>query len=310
MRNADRLSMVCAGVALLLFVSCDSRPAGGPPPSAVAAVPAEIDVTPRPVAMIPPGTVLADGPPPGWTNLIIKSHPRVGPESIDKVSATIAGMTSLLFTAILADVEKETRAGRAARFTLSKVAAGVGTEVDGQDMVLSSETQEELGADLGFLDRTVLSGGEAEVRRIRCVARSPTMAVLDAPNILLLQGKHRRVVLRYVLLVDPQTGRLDTLLWHLAPNEQGQHAGPVGPMQWLPANKVVDCVLHVDPGEFLLGFPTTIAFAMQRTPQGRQTLDVPDGLKSAAAQSKLTPTTARQLEEQLRGLLLRETAPP
>ena len=39
--------------------------------------PAAFDVTRRHVEVIPAGTVIGDGPPRGWSNLIVKSHPRV-----------------------------------------------------------------------------------------------------------------------------------------------------------------------------------------------------------------------------------------
>src|SRR5689334_6170055 len=39
----------------------------------------DYDVTARPPETIPPGTVVGDSPPDGWTHLVIKSLPRVRP---------------------------------------------------------------------------------------------------------------------------------------------------------------------------------------------------------------------------------------
>ena len=261
----------------------------------------EVDVTPRKLASIPPGTVVLDHPPAGWSHLIIKSRPRVGEETKDAIPESLARLAGLLFTAIVADVKQDAREASApGSYYLAEVAIGVGTDVDGRQIVLSPETQEELGADLSFMERRTLAGGEEELHQMRCMARSRIMAVLDSPNVLLRGQKHRRAMLRYVIFVDPTTGRLDTLLWTLESPGNGQAAEVVGPVQWLPPNKVEDAVLHVDTGEFTAGIvPNAMGFALVRTPQGRRTFDLPEPLKSVAAQSPLTPEAARDLQEQL-----------
>ena len=291
-----------AGVVLLAAGACTRDPSDQPRPSPAKA---EIDVTPRTIPAIPPGTEITDGPPQGWTHLVLKSQPRLGAEAAEQVSETMARLVSLLYTAIVADVQLEEDPRPAARFYLAKVAAGVGTEVGGRQIILSSDTQQELGADLDFLDRRALGGGEDHVQQIRCVARSRTMAILDAPNLLVRDGKHRRMVLRYAILVDPNTGRLDTLLWLLEPEADDRYAGPLGPAQWLPESKLADCRLHVDTDEYILGVPTTAAFAMVHVPQGRQTLVIPETLEPIAAAARLTPTSARELEQLLGALLTR-----
>jgi len=264
---------------------------------------AEIDVKPRRAALIPPGTVIGDRAPKGWTHLVIKSYPRVGAESRGKVSASTARLTGLLFTAILADVQPTGQPQSDVRFTLSSVAVGVGVKVNGQDMILTSDTQAKLGARLGFLEGQVLSGGDKQLEQIHCVARSRTMAILDAPSTLLRDKKHQQVALRYAVLVDPQTGRLDTLLWLLDREDRDESAEPLSRLQWLAPDKLEDCALHVDPDDFFLGIPGEKAFAMERMPQGRQALELPEELTSVAARAEFTPASALALERGLRKLL-------
>ena len=48
------------------------------------------------------------------------------------------------------------------------------------------------------------------------------MAILDTPSVMLVGGKHQKVTLRYMLLVDPRSGRLDTLLWALEDVERAE----------------------------------------------------------------------------------------
>lgn len=264
---------------------------------------ASMDVTPRSVPMIPPGTVVADRAPKGWTHLVLKSYPHISRESLPKVSKTTAHMASLLFTVILAKVEGQRTAGGFSRFRLAKVGVGVGTTVDGQDMVMTTATEAQLGAGLGWVDRQVLSGGEEQLNRMSVVARSPSMAVLDTPSYMLHDGKHIDMLLRYALLLDTGTGRLTTLAWALAAG-RGADAVPLGPIEWLAPDFVRGCPLHVDTDEYVLGFPTKTAFAMVTPPPGRKQIDPPEKTKRlAAVVAPFTPQRAEALERQLRALV-------
>ena len=298
---ARLLGQAALAVLLLFLPACSSDPLSEPLSSADAG---EVDVTLRHVAPIEPGTVIGDKAPRGWSNLVIKSHPRVAPESKDKVSASTAKYAGFLFTAILADVQPTQQPQGDARFLLSNFAVGVGTRLNGQqDVVLSSDTQERLGAKLGFLEKQILSGGEKQLTQMRCVARSRSMAILDTPSVMVVGGKHCKITLRYALLVEPRTGRLDTLLWALEDAERAEDSEPLTPIQLLPPDKIVDCQLHVDPKEFTFGIPSSLAFAMLEMPPGRQAFQFPKQLKTTAAAIKCTPESAQALEAGLRRLL-------
>jgi hypothetical protein len=257
------------------------------------------DVTPRRLDLIAPGTVVEKTPPKGWSHLIIKSHPRAGTGDVKQLSKSTAQLTALLHTVILANVQAE----KPGRHRLTAVAVGLGTKVNGQDIIVSPEKQKELGANLGFLERMVLSRAQEKLRDVQVVARSNTMALIDCPNLLQRDGKHRPVVLRYAVLVDAASGRLDTLLWVIDRDERGGYVGVSGAMEWLPPNKMEDCVLHVDASEFSLGVPSENAFALDRIPQGQKQLAVTDDLKLLAARMRLTEDMAGQLETKLRAAL-------
>lgn len=276
-------AVAVVGVAVFLF-------SGSPEP---------VDVTGHPVDPIPPGTIIADAAADDWSHLILKSQPRFSEESAAEVSEATRDMVGLLFTAIVADVERK----GFRRFALAKVAAGVGTEVNGQDTIISGESQAELGANLGLIQQMVLSGGEKHVQKMVCVARSSTMAMLDAPNLLCLDEKHTETVIRYAILVDRRTGRLNTIAWALQKDEQGNPATMIGPAQWLSEDYVEDCLLHVDHGEYFLGIPTNAAFARCKIPQGQRTLEFPPELAPLATATQWSEEAARSLEKQLRKLL-------
>jgi hypothetical protein len=252
--------------------------------------------------MIRPGTVVTDRAPKGWTHLVIKSYPHISQESLPKVSAMTARMASMLFTAMLAKVEGQRQADGSSRFRLAEVAVGVGTTVKGQEMVLTKATEAQLGAGLGFIDRTVLSGGEDQLKQMSVVARSPSMMILDTPSFMLHEQKHIDVVIRYALLVDPGTGRLTSLAWVLE-TKRGADAAPLGPIELLPENLVARCPLHVDTGEFVLGFPTKRAFAVYTPPPGRKKINPPEQTRRLAAKvPPFKPDEAEALERQLRDL--------
>lgn len=273
------------------------------PCAAVAEAADEINVTPRPVAIIPPGTVIANRAPEGWSHLIIKSQPRIAAESRKEVPASTARMASLFFTAMLADVKENRQSGGDAPYSLSGVALGLGTRIDGRDTIVSSDTHAKLGANLGIIEGQVLAGSERRLQEVRCAARSRTMAVLDAPSLLLRNKRHRSVVFRYALLVDPKSGQLDALVWVLEQDPRSEAWQIAGAMQWLPPDKMDDCGLHVDPDEFTFGVPTSKAFARGEMLRGRQALDLPSELKAAAAQSPPTIASAATLEKGLREVL-------
>src|SRR5690606_21861731 len=122
---------------------------------------------------------------------------------------------------------------------------GVGAAVGGKDVILSPETQAELGAGLGVLGRQVLAEVYQRQKEVRLVAATRTMGVIDTPAFLRLNGGHRKAVIRYAFLVGPRTGRLDSLAWRIDLDDGGGYAGMGGPVEWLPPALRVRPTLHV-----------------------------------------------------------------
>ena len=185
---------------------------------------------------------------------------------------------------MLADVQGE-RVGTQVQYRLARLAVGVGTTIGGNDTICSPETRKRLGANLGLMERVVLDKAQEKLPDTQLVAYSKTMAVVDSPALMLRGGRHRQVVLRYALLVDPATGRLETFLWLIDQDESGNYAAaPAGEIEWLPPSKLEDCILNVDAREFnALGMPTETAFAITNIPQGKKKLAFPETLKATAA---------------------------
>jgi hypothetical protein len=279
----------------VLMVCCVTDVACSDPKSESA-----YDVTLRRLSQIPPGTVIAKEAPKGWSNLIIKSYSRPGAGDVRQLSPAADRLARLLFTAILADVQPDKNDGTAKGYRLAKTAIGLGTRIGGKDIVITPDTQKRFGADLGWLDRVVLRKSQDKLEENLVVARSAAFLVFDSPTFLVVGTKHKSIVLRYAIVVQEQTGRLDTLVWAIRRDADGKYGEPIGAIQWLPSNLTGDCILHIDGNEFSLGQPTERAFAITEPPKGQKEINIGDDLKPLAARPRFSPATAAELESKLR----------
>jgi hypothetical protein len=260
-------------------------------------------VTPRRVELIPPGTVIDKGPPAGWSHLIIKSHPRPVSGDMSRAAGNNYYLATFLFTGFLANVQADQTGGQLS-YRLTRIAVGFGTRIQGRDTIISPDTQRRLGANLGFLARMVLDHAYEGQQGVIITALTPTLGIVDCPVAMLRGDVHRTVYMRYVLLVDPATGRLDTFMWLLDRDNEGRYVGPSSHIQWMPPNKIEDAVMHVDSNEYTLGMPSDIAFAIIRIPQGQKQIIFPDDLKTAAIQPRFTAEGLARMELRLRQILV------
>ncbi len=282
------LSLPVLGVAALWLL----EPYLVPPPT--------IDVSVEPVELLPPGTVIEESAPEGWTHLILKNRPRISSGAIDKLSEEAKRYATFLFMTTVARVVPK-KTGLRTTYALDAVALGLGTTVAGKDMVLSPETQAKLGANLDFTYRLILKGAYNKQQEVRVVLRSPTFALLDTPALLLRHGEHRDVILRYAFLVDPRTGRLETLVY-LIDRKDGSKA-TLGPIEVLAPNHIERAPLHIDGREFIGPIPTPRAYAAERLPTGERHLAIPEKHQALLGLERFDPEQARQIDRVLRSLI-------
>ena len=151
------------------------------------------DSEPISLPRIPPGTVIADRAPSGWSHLIFKVRSELASGDLDAVPEWSAELTRVLLTAMIARVQSVHRADGPS-YRLDKVAIGLGTRIGERDVIISSDTQEALGAKLGPIKRIILSRGEERLKDVRRVAQTDTMIVVDAPQTMLVEGRHKIVI--------------------------------------------------------------------------------------------------------------------
>jgi hypothetical protein len=220
----------------------------------------------QPLARIPAGTRFVAEPPTGWSNIILFVVPRLASGDVEAVSSTIARYSELFNVVILANSLRSA----SGTYHLEKVALGTSTKIDGQNTIITSDSQERLGARLNVIGSTVLSGNEKELAELSQAARSPTTMLIDAPLRMLHEDKHRMMTCRFAIWVVPDTGEIGTLAWLLDDPEpqQKEYVLVEEAFQYLPKNMREDRVLNVREDLFFLGIPGGSAFAAVRIPQG------------------------------------------
>lgn len=251
------------------------------------------------LVLVPPGTLIGTEAPQGWSHLVLKSLPRINPKHRSLVSQTAYDLSSLVFTSIVARVEPIPGTSPP-QYALGDIGLGLGTQVQGRDMVLSPDTQARLGANLGFQERIVLSECFKRQSLARAVVRTRTMAIIDTHAVMIRNGQHRLAKVRYAVLLDPRSGKIATLTWGVDLDQNQKPYAASTDLEWLPPNKIDVLVLHVDPRQITLGIPGSLAFAVSGVPQGHSRIPLTTSLASLAGQSAYTPQSAAELEAALR----------
>ena len=262
-----------------------------------------VDVAPRPLPRIAPGTVLGERPPAGWTHDLLLSRPRVAQGDIDAVPSAVEHSTGLFSLSVLARVVPGDGGGPPA-YRLDEVAVGVALEVDGRHRIVDGEHLP--GADLGWVGRMTLAEHERYfANEMRQIARSSLACVFDGPGLFLCEGAHREMIVRYLVLADPTDGDVELLAW-LLDSRDGAYVLAEAAPQRLPPRMREDRMLNVKREHFTLGVPTRDAFAVVQIPQGTPVAFTPR-LKQVASLAPYTEESLAILEEETRRLL-RDTA--
>ena len=212
------------------------------------------------------------------------------------VSASTYRLASLVFTSIMARVEP-IPGTNPPRYALGDIGLGLGTKVRGQEMVLSPETQARLGANLGFQERIVLSECYKRQAMARAVVRTDTHGRLrhacrDRSWRPASAGQDAVCGAARSAFRPNRHVELGASIW----TKQQRPYAACTALEWLPPNKVDDCVLYVDPNQFTLGIPNDMAFAVKQPPQGQSRIPLTQDLAMQAGRPSYTAQAAKSLE--------------
>ncbi len=259
-----------------------------------------IDVQVRPLGRIAPGTVIGKGPPTGWSHLIVAAFPRLGHGDSEQVSSVVKNLGSALTFSMAANVVAGSSANGGGEYRLEKVGWGLGARINGRNTVISYETCDALGANLGFLGNEVLRRNEEGLRdSFVQVAKSDSMVVCEYGALVLYRGEHRWMIVRHGMVVSPASGRLASVAWLLDILSDGRCVTAENCFQLLPPNLQEDRVFDVRRDRFTLGIPAADAFAVVKIPQGTP-IAFSRTLKPLAEMRTFSLVSFRQLEAEFR----------
>lgn len=269
-----------------------SQARGAEGPSMAAAT--QFDVSTREVSLIEPGSVLDDGPPRGWSHLIIKSKPKVTKGDIAKAGKLDVELASAFFTVLAANV-RDGGPSQNPRYVLDKVGVGVGAHIQGKDVVISPDTQAKLGANLGFIARMVLKSFYAEQMDVRVVLSSGGLMVIDTPVVMRMKERNELSIVRHGLVLDQQTGKLDKACWLLLLSKGEKPRGMAGKLEWLKENHLENAELFLDKREYRLGMATKMAYGLITPPLGGFSTDVSESQLGCLCAKPFTAEKAQEL---------------
>ncbi len=230
---------------------------------------------PRLVHLEPGSRLEGQSAPQGWSHLVVKSIPNLATGDLDTVSSQAFETARRLRPVIVADIRcSEPEFGSS--YYLARV--GVGICAPGQDgvsdRVISPSSVEGTRGSWTAKQRIILAAMAYEVSRTHLAAATPTFALVRSPNTFLIEGSHRKVESCQALLVDPQSGKLQVLVWREeARHDQGEPAEV--PARLLSA-PVFDCPQDVHATR-VLGTPVAWSFAIRDLPPGAE-LTIPADL--------------------------------
>lgn len=255
-------------------------------------------------------TKIGEKAPEGWTHLVIKSLPRLESGDLDSLPTAAHKTATRFHTVILADVQP---LGLDRQFILSRVGLGICVPAqDGtkDDVVVSSDRLQSLSIKLSTVEQIVLESAETEMAESRIIAFTSTFALLRAPAMLLVQGKHQRVDLYYAFCVDPATGRLRVGAWSMWPGDIKQPPPPA--LIEVAPRTIYRCGVDVQARRVLGTVPYSWTFAMQKLPPG-QAISIkgnkPLGEKIVAIARHPTDVNTGDFERMVRKVLFAIPAP-
>jgi hypothetical protein len=278
-----------------------------PEPATPTTLPTSYEVEPHSLEAIPPGTAVDELPPKGYSHAIIEIHGKLAEGDVNKIRPVLLENQERFHIVLAVEVQPADATDGGA-YELKHVAAGVGATIDEHRVIVSTQEKPNPITRFGIFAVLQCAGEEKHVKDVRVVCRSPQLAILDVPLVYREKGEHYPGWRRYAILVEPKSGRVDTLYWFQKKETDDQRA-LISDLYWIACNHVEHARLHVDAKHFSLSIPTEKSIALAAFPPGDHQMAVPDRHRAILAASAFTPETAAEIDGVLRGLLPRLRAP-
>jgi hypothetical protein len=288
-----------AGWLAFDYYCADHTPRELPDPAAIA--PADGDSGQREVCVercllgrIPPGTVIEESPPLGWTNIVRVIEPVLTEQDLQNTPGMVAFYVQLFKDVTLAKVEKI-----GSTHELKLLAVGLTAKVKGKDTVI--DPTHRYGADLGSFGGRLLDAYENGFKdHMWQLVQTPTLRVFDERQRLLRGDKRTVMLVRNAVQMDRKSGQVTTLVWLLTDNNDEENFLAEENMELLPDGYREKYNPSIRYDQFVLGLPISDdVIARREISQGKPVLFTP-ALRRLAARKTYTREEALELEEALR----------
>jgi hypothetical protein len=235
---------------------------------AVSATQASLHASDDPILILAPGTIVGNEQAASWNRVVLLATPSIASGDTAKLSDAVRAAVSSLTLTILATVKSEPDEAGQTVFRLEEVGIGYSAAINDRLTVVSTDSAFKLGAKLGFYGRQMLSENGKQLANVRLILRTTTLAVFDAPAIMLHDGRHNDFVTRHLLWLDPRTGKMAMAVWLLSSVNESQFAVAEKKLRVVAAGTRENRKIHVDGRSFFLGIPTSRSFALEDLPPG------------------------------------------
>ena len=262
-------------------------------------------VSPARLVQLDAGTQLqGEGPPSGWSHLVIKSIPRLATGDLDTVSAQAFEIAQRIRPLIVADV-RHSSSDPQSPFHLDRVGVGLcAPSRDGKgDVVVSSSSVEGSLGPWSAKQRLILAALSFETSRARMAAATSSFALVRTPVNFLVSGVHQKINFYYALLVDARTGDLQTLVWPDCTSASPPSSSPNTARRLSSA--VFDLPQDVSVSRILGKIPISWSFAIRELPSGTDVSISPEliplliaGSEDASRSAEIEEALARCLKQQ------------
>jgi len=253
---------------------------------------------PEPMALAPikPGMLVDPHGLPVGTHLVLRYRLKLSSGDVAKLRKSIRDTIESFTTLALIEVEPDpTQVGR---FRRAAHRLGIGVPGDAGDRVVTKDSATELDFGLGPIELKILGGREEDLNRVRSPGASPTMAMFDFPLLFLRDSKPVPIVIRYLALVDPADGTVETVYWVLDETAEGYRFS--GDSLWLlKPDHELNWDLDVNGDKITFGVPRADAFVSTRLPPGTART-VTAKFQAAATARSFTVDSGAALEQQTR----------
>jgi hypothetical protein len=162
--------------------------------------PSQFDLVHKPLGRIEPGIVIGQERNGGYSDLVTLVLPRLASGYVDSLPDYAKRYASMFKLAVLANVAQHQVNGRPV-YSLDKVRLGFAMDIKGKMTIVTRDTANQLGASLGMIDRTVLSGSEDSLDDVVQVARNNRMIIFDAKANMLVGEAHEERIVRHFIWV-------------------------------------------------------------------------------------------------------------